>query len=130
MKSEVFIQEIEVPISAIDDLNHVNNVVYLQWCLDAAEDHWMNKTTPEIRTKNVWVVLNHSISYINPAFLGEKLQVHTWIESYKGAKSVRKYKIIRPADNQVIIKAESLWCFLDAKSFRPTKITEAVSSLF
>lgn len=130
MKSQIFTQLIEVPASAIDNLNHVNNVVYLQWCLDAAEAHWMNKTTPEIRAKNVWVVLNHSISYLNPSFLGEKLQIQTWIESYKGAKSVRKYKIIRPADNQVIIKAESLWCFLDAKSFRPTKITEAVSSLF
>lgn len=130
MKSQVFTQFIEVPASAIDNLNHVNNVVYLQWCLDAAEAHWMDKTTPEIRAKNVWVVLNHSITYHNPSFLGEKLQVQTWIESYKGAKSVRKYKIVRPSDNKVIIEAESLWCFLDAKTFRPTKITENVSSLF
>jgi len=130
LKSQVFTQFIEVPASAIDNLNHVNNVVYLQWCLDAAEAHWMDKTTPEIRAKNVWVVLNHSITYHNPSFLGEKLQVQTWIESYKGAKSVRKYKIVRPSDNKVIIEAESLWCFLDAKTFRPTKITENVSSLF
>jgi len=130
LKSGVFKKRFIVPASAIDGLNHVNNVTYLQWCLDAAEEHWISKTSEKQRMENVWVVLNHFISYKNPSFLDEELETQTWIESYEGVKSERHYKIIRPADGKIIIEAKTLWCYLDAKTFRPTKITEEVSSLF
>ena len=130
MKSAIFKQRFIVPASAIDGLNHVNNVTYLQWCLDAAEAHWISKTTEAQREQNVWVVLNHSISYKNPSFLGEELETQTWIDSYKGVKSERHYKIIRPNDGKTIVEANTLWCFLDAKTFRPTKITEEIAALF
>ncbi len=130
MKSEIFKYRFIVPASAIDGLNHVNNVTYLQWCLDAAEAHWISKTTEAQREQNVWVVLNHSISYKNPSFLGEELETQTWIESYKGVKSERHYKIIRIKDGKTIVEAQTLWCFLDAKTFRPTKITEEIAALF
>lgn len=130
MKPFVFKQKFTVPASAIDALNHVNNVTYLQWCLDAAEAHWISKTSEKQREQNVWVVLNHYISYKNPSFLGEELETHTWIESYDGVKSERHYKIIRPADGKTIVEAKTLWCFLDGKTFRPTKIPEEIGELF
>jgi len=130
LKPEIFKHRFIVPASAIDGLNHVNNVTYLQWCLDAAEAHWISKTSEEQRKENVWVVLNHFISYKNPSFLGEELETQTWIDNYDGVKSERRYKIIRPADGKTIIEANTLWCFLDAKTFRPTKITEEIGSLF
>lgn len=130
MKSEIFKHRFIVPASAIDGLNHVNNVTYLQWCLDAAEAHWISKTSETQREKNVWVVLNHFISYKNPSFLGEELETQTWIDNYEGVKSERHYKIIRLSDGKTIVEATTLWCFLDAKTFRPTKITEGISNLF
>lgn len=130
MKPFIFKQKFTVPESAIDGLNHVNNVTYLQWCLDAAEAHWISKTSEKQREQYVWVVLNHSISYKNPSFLGEELETQTWIDSYDGVKSERHYKIIRPLDGKTIVEATTLWCFLDAKNFRPTKITEEISNLF
>ena len=119
-----------MPKSAIDALEHVNNVTYLQWCLDAAEAHWISKTDAHLREQYVWVVLNHFISYKNPSFLGEELETQTWIENYQGVKCERHYKIIRPKDGKTIIEAQTLWCLLDAKTFRPTKITEEIAALF
>lgn len=130
MKSEVFRKEFTVPASAIDELNHVNNVVYLQWCLDAAEEHWLKNTTEEIRKKYVWVVLNHFISYKNPSFEGDKLITETRIISYSGVKSEREYRIFRPKDGKTIVEAKTLWCFLDAKTHRPNPIPEKISALF
>jgi len=130
LKPLIFKQSFTVPAAAIDGLNHVNNVTYLQWCLDAAEAHWISKTSETQRQQYIWVVLNHSISYKNPSFLGEKLQTQTWIENYKGAKSERQYRIIRLSDNKTLVEAKTLWCFLDAKTFRPTKIPEEISNLF
>ncbi len=119
-----------MPSSAIDNLGHVNNVIYLQWCLDAAEAHWISRTTEKQRQEYVWVVLNHFISYKNPSFENEALEIHTWIDNYSGVKSERHYRIIRPADGKTIVEAKTLWCFLDAQSWRPSKIPSAISKLF
>ena len=43
MPSEIFELQIIVPPSAIDEMNHVNNVVYLQWIQDVAKKHWESK---------------------------------------------------------------------------------------
>ncbi len=130
MKPEIFKNRFIVPASAIDGLNHVNNVTYLQWCLDAAEAHWISKTSEARREKNVWVVLNHFISYKNPSFLGEELETQTWIDNYDGVKSERHYKIIRPTDGKIIVEAKTLWCFLDGTTFKPLKIPKEIGDLF
>ncbi len=130
MKSEIFKNRFIVPASAIDGLGHVNNVTYLQWCLETAEEHWMQRTTPEIREKYIWVVLNHFISYKNQSFEGEELETQTWISEYDGVKSERKYKIIRIKDGKTIVEASTLWCFLTAANYRPTKITDEIANLF
>ncbi|PHR13879.1 MAG: thioesterase [Aequorivita sp.] len=130
MNAEVFKHRFTVPASAIDGLNHVNNITYLQWCLDAAEAHWIFKTSEEQRKQNVWVVLNHFISYKNPSFLGEELETQTWIDNYEGVKSERHYQIIRLSDNKTIVEAKTLWCFLDGETFKPTKIPKEIGNLF
>jgi len=130
LKSGVYTYTFNVPASAIDALNHVNNVTYLQWCLEAAEEHWISKTEPPMRQEYVWVVLNHFISYKAPAFEGEEIEIQTWIEDYKGVKSERHYKIIRISDKKTLVEATTLWCLLNGKTHRPTKITEEISTLF
>lgn len=130
MNSKVFTHRFTVPTSAIDVLNHVNNVIYLQWCLEAAEAHWKSKTDAKLREKYVWVVLNHNISYKNASFLGEELEVQTWIDSHKGVRSERHYRIVRISDGKTIIEAQTLWCLLDGETRRPVIIPEHIANLF
>jgi len=128
--SEIFTFEFTVHKTAIDIRNHVNNVAYLQWCMDAAEAHWLEKTNSEIREKYVWYVLNHEISYKASAFENEILEVQTWIGTIAGVKSERHYKITRIADQKVLVEAKTLWCLLNSKTLRPTKIPEEIRTLF
>lgn len=130
MNPEIFKHRFIIPASAIDGLGHVNNVTYLQWCLDAAEAHWISKTSEKLRKDYVWVVLNHFIEYKNPSFESEKIEVQTWIANFEGAKSERQYKILRISDNKTIVEAKTLWCFLDGKTFRPIKIPKAIGNIF
>jgi acyl-CoA thioester hydrolase len=102
----------------------------MQWCLDIAEEHWVEKASEKLREEYVWVVLNHFISYKAASFLNEEIEVQTWIDSYDGVKCDRHYKIIRLKDKKTLIEAKTLWCLLDGKSFRPKKITEEISNLF
>ncbi|HEV8512266.1 MAG TPA: hypothetical protein VGQ59_03285 [Cyclobacteriaceae bacterium] len=40
----------------IDELGHVNNVVYLSWVQLVAAAHWNTLSSEEIRSKNIWVL--------------------------------------------------------------------------
>ncbi len=128
--AEIFTHRFTVPASAIDAMNHVNNVTYLQWCLDAAEAHWKHRAPDSLRSQFVWVVLNHFIEYRNPAFEGEELEIQTWVTMAEGVKSERCYKITRPGDGKLMVEAKTLWCLLDANTHRPAKINEEIRTLF
>lgn len=130
MASSTFTCEINVPKTAIDDLGHVNNVTYLQWVLDVAEKHWTEKASKQIRENVYWVVLNHFISYKNPAFEDETLILKTWVETCEGVKSKRHTEIRRENDNKLIVKAETLWCLVDAETLRPKRISSEIKSVF
>ncbi len=121
---------IKVSEEHIDANKHVNNLVYLQWCLDVAEAHWNTNTTETLRKDYVWYVLNHFISYKSSAFEGDELIVETWVDSINGVKCDRHYKITRPSDNKTLVEANTKWCLLNSNTLRPTKITEEISSLF
>ena len=53
----------------LDILNHVNNVVYIQWVQDIAQKHWDLAITDDIKQNYFWVLLNHTIDYKKPAVL-------------------------------------------------------------
>jgi hypothetical protein len=62
----------------IDELNHVNNVVYLQWIQDVAKSHWQQVGQHRIN-EVVWVASRHEIDYLAPAFLGDPIDVGPWV---------------------------------------------------
>ncbi|WP_339611153.1 acyl-CoA thioesterase [uncultured Planktosalinus sp.] len=125
-----FQSEITVPASAIDNLKHVNNVVYLQWVQDVAEQHWNESTDSALREKLAWVVVNHFIEYKAPAFEKEVLILKTRVEKYSGVTSERHTEIIRKADNKLLAKAKTLWCLLDITTGKPMRITKDLIVLF
>ena len=115
---------------SIDHLGHVNNIAYLQWCLDAAGKHWESLAPDQLRKAYVWVVLRHEIDYKAPAFLGEELLMQTWVSWSRAAQSERRYKLIRKSDGKVLIEAQTRWCLLQANDHRPVKIPQEILNLF
>lgn len=130
MTPQIYSFSLTVSEAHIDERKHVNNLVYLQWCLEAAEKHWNENTSEEIRQKYVWYVLNHNISYRAEALLGDNLIIQTWVASSEGVKSERHYKIVRDSDQKVLVEAQTLWCLLNAQTLRPTEVTSEISDLF
>lgn len=130
MEAEIFKLEITVSEKHIDVRNHVNNLVYLEWCLAAAEAHWEKNTSETLREQFIWYVLNHNISYKAGAFLGDVLEVQTWVSNTSGVKSERSYTIRRKADNQLLVEAKTLWCLIDSESLKPVLIPEEIRTLF
>ncbi|MFN7792545.1 MAG: acyl-CoA thioesterase, partial [Cyclobacteriaceae bacterium] len=83
--SNPFSIEIVALAADIDELNHVNNVVFVRWVQDVAAAHWMATSSDELRACYSWMLLRHEIDYLGQAFLGDRLIGTTWVGEAKGA---------------------------------------------
>lgn len=123
-----FTFNLKVTKNEIDHLNHVNNLVYVHWVLDAAQNHWQFLSSKALNSQYVWVVLRHEIDYLVSAMLNDEITINTWVEESIGVKSIRIVEIKR--DNQLLAKAKTTWCLLDKNSMKPVRIPSEIILLF
>jgi acyl-CoA thioester hydrolase len=121
---------IKVATEHLDAVNHVNNVVYVQWMQDIATRHWDAVAPNKLKQEILWLVKRHEIDYHNQAFLNDELQMETWTGEYTNVTWKRHYEITRPSDNKKIISAASVWIPIDRKTQRPRKIDKELMTLF
>lgn len=112
----------------IDHLNHVNNIVYVHWVLDAAQKHWEFLSDEALNATYVWVILRHEIDYLAAALLNDTVTINTWVEKSVGVKSDRIVEIKR--GDKLLVKAKTTWCLLDKSTMKPARIPTEILSLF
>ncbi|MFO7891772.1 MAG: thioesterase family protein [bacterium] len=124
--------EIEISINPedIDQLGHVNNIVYVQWIQDAAVAHWYAVASKKEREKLLWVVIRHEIDYKRPAVLQDTIIAHTWVGAASRRAFERHTEIIRTSDMKLLAKARTLWCPIDAKIRKPVRVSDDVYQKF
>jgi len=113
----------------IDDMAHVNNVVYVRWVQEVAAAHWNTLATAEVQQKYLWVVLRHEIDYISPAFIGDIVVATTWVGESNGPRSERFVYLTNKTTGKLLAKAKTTWCLLDGTTMRPKRVDEEVISL-
>jgi len=123
-KTNKFTYTLVVNEKEIDNLNHVNNIHYIQWVQNAAQKHWNILSNSNLDTKYVWVVLRHEIDYLAAAKLNDEITINTWIGDSYGVKSERFVEVIK--DSIVIAKAKTIWCLLDKKKMKPIRIPQDI----
>jgi len=121
-----------VPKSAIDRNGHVNNVAFVQWMQDVATRHFDSGggTEAMVAAGGTWVARSHKIEYLVPAFDGEHIQALTWIVDFSRVRSLRRYKFLRASDGKLLVRGETDWVFVNAKSGRPCSIPESIKQAF
>lgn len=110
----------------LDELNHVNNLRYIEWILEVSELHWTTNTSQELRATYGWVVMEQHIRYKKGAVLGDEIELKTWIASVEGAKSVRKTQLFLKKSGTLLVEAETLWCFVLLTNLRPLRISKEI----
>ena len=124
----------ELPLIAaaadIDELGHVNNIVYLRWVQEAAVAHWRALAPADAQAGLAWVVLRHEIDYSRAAMLGDELLARTWVGAAEGLSFERHTEIVRRRDARMLARARTLWCPVDMVSGRPRRVGEDVRRLF
>ena len=121
---------IAVTPADIDELGHVNNVVYLRWVQEAAVAHWQAAATEAQQAELAWVAVRHEIDYKHPAMPGDRLIARTWVGTSDRANFERHTEILRGCDRRLLARARTLWCPIARATGKPTKVDESVRARF
>jgi acyl-CoA thioester hydrolase len=130
MSSTPFEINVSVMPEDIDGQNHVNNTVYLRWVQDVATAHWQAIASSEAQEGIGWVVLRHEIDYKAPACLGDHVALRTWVGKATRVTFERFTEILRKSDGQLLSKARTLWCPINAQTGRPVRVPVQVREQF
>ena len=127
---EPFEQTIKVTEAHLDELQHVNNVQYLQWVQDIAGAHWQSLIAEKKEAFNLWVVRSHHIEYKRQAKLGDSLRVATHVELTAGFMSERKVRFYLADSTTLVAQCSTQWCYLDPTTQKLLRIPETIHRLF
>ena len=106
----------------IDQLGHVNNVVYLRWVQDAAVAHWLAAASEAEQRSLLWVVTRHEIDYKRPAFAEDIIVARTWVGAASHRQFERHTELRRKSDGKLLAKVRSLWCPISAETRQPVDV--------
>jgi acyl-CoA thioester hydrolase len=129
----IYLHRLIVPDDALDEQGHVNNVEYVRWMQDAALAHSAAQGWTAERYREIgggWVARSHWIEYLQAAYAGDEVVVHTWVADFRKVRSLRKYKIVRPKDDTVLAVAETDWAFIGYEQRGPRRIPPEVAAAF
>ena len=122
--------EINILPEDIDQLGHVNNVVYLKWVQEVATAHWYASATKEQKSSLLWVVAKHEIKYKRPAFVEDIVIARTWIGKAKYRFFQRHTDLLRKSDRKRLAKAVTLWTPVDMNTRIPITVGSDIYEMF
>ena len=128
-----FILPVTVAADQIDELDHVNNLVYIKWIQEAAVTH--SETlglglSAYLALGQAFVVRRHEVDYLRSALVGEALLVETRVTHLGPASSTRQTEIRRAGTGEPIARARTGWAFIDLGRNRPVRIPDDVRRRF
>jgi acyl-CoA thioester hydrolase len=123
MAAQSFTQRFPVVAADIDELGHVNNIVYLRWAQEIAIAHWRSRASEEMLAGLVWVVLRHEADYRAALTLGDEVEVRTRVDDApQGAAWARFVDIYKVGSEKPAVQIKSNWCLLDANTRRVKRV--------
>ncbi|HHJ4328470.1 TPA: acyl-CoA thioesterase [Klebsiella pneumoniae] len=123
-----FILDLCAETADIDEFEHVNNAVYVSWmerCAWAHSRHLGLDFPLYQRLDRGMAVLRHEIDYLASAYLGQPLQMATWIvESDRRLKMSRQFQLLRPADGCTLLRARTTFVCIELSTGKPRRMPE------
>lgn len=114
----------------IDALGHVNNAVYVKWIQDAATEHWFSAASESLQSNYIWFCSRHEIDYKEQFYLGDDVEVRTWLGTYKGARFNRHVDIRGLNSKTSGVNAVTTWVLISQSSNRPMKVKPEILEAF
>lgn len=131
MTAEIFIQRFPVAAADIDELGHVNNIVYLRYAQDIAITHWRTRAPAEMLDGYVWVVTRHEVDYRAQLELGDDVEVRTYVDAApRGPSWIRFVEVYKAGAEKPSASIKSNWVMLDAQTRRMKRVPLDLAARF
>lgn len=124
--SSIFDLRLQVQAEHIDQLGHVNNVVYMQWMQDVATAHieLLGLGLKEyLALKHAMVAVEHHVQYRKAAFEADEIILRTWLDDINALYSSRQYVFYRPQDQSILFVAQTKWACVEIATGRPKRMS-------
>ncbi|NQU33353.1 MAG: acyl-CoA thioesterase [Bacteroidetes bacterium] len=115
----------------IDELNHVNNIRYLEWVQDISKEHWFRAIEGKIHPKKyIWVIASHHLDYLRPALLNDELEIETFVKDFEGKFSHRTVRVKNKETGKLLFKSLTKWCLVEVSSGSTINVTDDIAAIF
>jgi acyl-CoA thioester hydrolase len=124
---------VTVTAQELDELQHVNNIVYVRWIQDVAFAHSVAVGLPMEKYRSLgafFVVRRHEVDYLRSAVLGDELEVETRVIEASLVTAHRQTFIRRVSDGQLMVQAKTHWAYVSTTTGRPVRIPPEVRQCF
>ncbi len=123
-----FIQPISPGAQDIDGLEHTNNAIYVQWCESIAWGHSASfglDLQAYRRMDRAMAIREARYEYLLASNLGDELLIGTWLVGSDGRLTLqRRFQIIRPRDNAIILRGSWELVCIEISSGRARRMPE------
>ena len=120
----------EIRPDDIDELGHVNNIVYVNWVQEAATEHWRAIADQATQEKFQWFCSRHEIDYKQQLYLNQDVEIRTWLGLPVGARFDRFVDIRASGSAKTSAIAKTTWVLISKASGRPVRIQAEILSSF
>lgn len=116
-----------------DAYGHLNNAYYLRYMQEAA---FAASAAAGYRPSNyeaqgwIWLIRATSIDYLQPLTAWNEIEVETWVEGIRGARSRRRYVFHNLESGAVAARGFSDWAFLERATGAPIPVAPKVVQAF
>jgi len=125
--ADVFKLQRRVAFSDIDMAEHVNNAVYLSYVEDAATQvsaHF-GWSIDRMRAQGFAVIVQrHRLEYLQPALLGDEIEISTWVSNVKRASATRHFMLNRVSDGQLLTRVNTSVVWINLQTGQPSRIPD------
>jgi acyl-CoA thioester hydrolase len=109
----------------IDAVQHVNNAAYLEYVEECGMQVVAAHKWPWKRMAEAGFAIflrKHQIQYLQPAYIGDKLELSTWAFDVRRSTATRYYAIRRTEDGALLAQVHSLGVWVDLTTGHPIRI--------
>lgn len=115
---------LEIYSYQIDFMGHVNNAVYIHW-MEIGRTKLLEAVgmpTHEISKQGfVPVLVQTTIVYKSPLYLGDRVQVETWLSELRNASAMMQFRFYN-SQQALVAEGAQKGLFVDRETMRPKRL--------
>jgi acyl-CoA thioester hydrolase len=112
----------------IDEYQHVNNMVYLDYIGQAALDAWAQAGIDLSRMRALggfFTVRRHDVEYLHPAQYGDTLNIASWT-SAQGRSSLLCCATLHDQTGEAVVRAQTRWVWVDLATRKARELPQSI----